>query len=213
MFESPLGWHKTFLFGWNYVALKRPRLKTTSQNSRIYFVQRTADRDRSPVWHLVKVTVRIFTNQGDPWSPPLVRNATGSPTDLEKLREDFSPRIKDLPKSIRQPVATNGGCGVQSPERDLDLPRQDWQVFNRRRRITHIRIHVNLIGETLEGFICRRFLKVSAKSLSSRTWGDPFIFRTRLFFIFFTCIDSVINFRAVFENVHCGKNEVIFSQE
>jgi len=34
----------------------------------------------------------------------------------------------------------------------------------------------------------------------------------RLFFIFFASIDSVINFRAVLEDVHCGSNEVIFSQ-
>jgi len=34
----------------------------------------------------------------------------------------------------------------------------------------------------------------------------------RLFFIFVTSIDSVINFRVTLEEVHCGSNEVIFSQ-
>jgi len=34
----------------------------------------------------------------------------------------------------------------------------------------------------------------------------------RLFFIVFASIDSVTNFRARLEDVHCGSNEVIFSQ-
>jgi len=34
----------------------------------------------------------------------------------------------------------------------------------------------------------------------------------RLFFIFFTSIDPVINFQISLEDVHCGSNEVIFSQ-
>jgi len=34
----------------------------------------------------------------------------------------------------------------------------------------------------------------------------------RLFFILVASVDSVLNFRVRLEDVHCGSNEVIFSQ-